>query len=43
MGNRILKSRKEQDIAFQHLSRILLGKESFDHIVEGPDYDGSEY
>lgn len=22
---------------FQHLSRILLGKESFDYIVEGPD------
>lgn len=37
------KNKKEQAIQFEHLPRILLGNELFDHIVEGPDYHGNEY
>lgn len=38
-----LKSRKEQDIQFHSLSRILLRNELFEHIGECPDYHGNEY
>lgn len=37
------KNKKEQAIQFEHLPRILLGNELFDHIVEGPNYHGNEY